>query len=173
MSNDKDEGGEEAFEELAREKKRNEELLSRLKYLQADFENLRKRTDKEVREAGEASQRTLAGKLLVVLDELQLAVKHASEPDMGAELVEGIEMVEKNLEGILESVGVERIDCVGKPFDPALHEAAEKVQGKKEGEDLVVEELRPGYVLRGQLLRPSMVKVQLGLKPTAEAWADE
>lgn len=173
MSEDRSDGQEDAVEELAREKKRNEELLSRLKYLQADFENLRKRTDKEVREAGEASLRGLTGKLLVVLDELQLAVRHASEPGEGAEIREGVEMVEKNLEGILESVGVERIDCVGRPFDPALHEAAEKVQGKEEGEDVVVEELRPGYLLRGQLLRPSMVKVQLGMKQTAEALSDE
>lgn len=173
MSQDENESEEGLQRQLSEEKRRNEELLSRLKYLQADFENLRKRTDKEVREAGEASQRALASRLLVVLDELQLAVRHA-DSGKGEEIREGIEMVERNLEGALDSVGVERLDCVGKPFDPRLHEAAEKVQGEKEGEDMVIEELRPGYVLKGQLLRPSMVKVQLGLKATAkEALADE
>ena len=155
-------------QELEKEKQRNGELLTRLKYVQADLENYRKRSDKEVKEAGEASVRSLVARLLVVLDELALAVKHAEAAEPEGELKEGVEMVQRNLGAALESIGVEKIDCVGKPFDPSLHEAVEKVQGSSRTEDIVVEELRPGYMIRGQLIRPSMVKVELAVKAAKE-----
>jgi len=155
-------------QELAKEKKRNEELLTRLKYMQADLENYRKRMDKEMKEAGESLARTLVARLLVVQDELDLAAKHAEGGNGGGELKEGIGMVRKNLESALDSVGVLRIDAVGKPFDPALHEAVAKIQGRARGEDMVVEEIRPGFTFRGQLLRPSMVKVELASKAAKE-----
>jgi molecular chaperone GrpE len=153
-------------QELADERKRNEELLTRLKYSQADLENYRKRVDKEMKDAGESLARSLLMRILVVQDELDLAAKHA-EAGRG-ELREGIEMVRRNLESALESVGVERIDCVGMPFDPAEHEAVEKVQGTSAEEDVVMEEVRPGFMFRGQLLRPSMVKVELAAKRAKE-----
>jgi molecular chaperone GrpE len=154
-------------ERLAGEKKRNEELLTRLKYMQADLENYRKRMDKELKEAGESLTRSLLTKLLVVQDELDLASRHIEDGKDGEELREGIAMVRRNLESALESVGVKRIDAVGKPFDPMLHEAVDRTQGEG-GEDRVVEEIRPGFTFRGQLLRPSMVKVELASKPTEE-----
>jgi molecular chaperone GrpE len=105
---------------------------------------------------------------------LELAAKHAGAKDRHGELVEGIGMVQRNLEAALESVGVERIDCVGRPFDPALHEAVEKVQGESQDGDMVVGEMRPGFTFRGQLLRPSMVKVELARRePDEEAKASE
>jgi molecular chaperone GrpE len=154
--------------ELAEEKKRYEEMLTRMKYLQADFDNYRKRMDKEMREAGESLARNLAAKLLVVQDELDLAARHAEGSKGNGELREGIAMVRRNLESALESVGVERIESVGRAFDPSVHEAVEKVQGTSPGEDVVVEELRPGFTFRGQLLRPSMVKVELATKAAKE-----
>ena len=154
-------------QELAEEKKRNDELLTRLKYMQADLENFRKRADKELKEAGESLARSLVARLLVVQDELELAAKHAEGGTDSGELKEGIGMVRKNLEAALESVGVERIDAVGKPFDPAVHEAVEKTQGDSES-DMVVDEIRPGFMFRGQLLRPSMVKVELASKSPKE-----
>ena len=150
---------------LTDEKKRNEELLTRLKYAQADLENYRKRMDRELKEAGEAPVRSLISKLLVVSDELDLAAQHSAVSQRNGELREGIEMVQRNLWSALESSGVERIESVGKPFDPSLHEAVERVQGGSHEEDVVVEEIRPGYTFRGQLLRPSMVKVELASRP--------
>jgi molecular chaperone GrpE len=159
---------------LDSERKKSQELLTRLKYAQADLENYRKRVDREMKEASELLVRGLVGRLLVVQDELELAVKHAEAEKRGDKIMEGIKMVEGNLEAALESVGVKRIDCVGKPFDPSLHEAVERVQGKAQGQDMVVEEIRAGYRFRGQLLRPSMVKVELGLRvPGGEAEASE
>ena len=155
-------------QELAIERKRGEELLTRMKYLQADLENQRKRMDRELKVAGESLTRSLLARLMVVQDELDLAVKHAEEEGDSKELNEGIAMIQRNLWSAMESAGVERIDCVGKPFDPTLHEAVEKIQGKSAGEDTVVEEVRPGFMFRGQLLRPSMVKVELGMKETEQ-----
>lgn len=153
--------------QLAEEKKRNEELMTRLRYSQADLENYRKRAEKEMKEAGESLAKGLVSKLLVVADELELALKHA-EGSANKELLEGIRMVRRNLRAALQSVGVEPIDALGKPFDPAVHEAVEKAQGEGEGPDRVVEDLRTGYTFRGQLLRPSMVKVELARKTARE-----
>ena len=151
--------------ELTEAEKRNAELLTRLKYAQADLENFRKRMDKEMKEAGESLARSLVSKLLVVQDELDLAIRHSEGAQENGELGEGLRMVQRNLRSALESVGVEKIESVGTKFNPAVHEAVEKVQGGKGGDDLVVEEVRPGFTFRGQVLRPSMVKVELASKP--------
>jgi molecular chaperone GrpE len=145
------------------------DLLKRLKYMQADFENYRKRTEKEMKEMEESSSRSLVCKLLSVLDELDLAVKHSKEEPGKEEMQEGIEMVQKNLLSALEATGLQRIDALGQPFDPTRHEAVEKVQGKSVGSDIVIEEVRTGYAFRGRVIRPSMVKVQLAKKEPVEA----
>lgn len=161
-------------QELAELRKRNEDLLTRLKYMQADMENYRKRMDKELKDAGESLAKGLLARLLVVQDELDLAAKHAEEEGReGDALKEGIAMVRRNLQTAMESVGLERIESVGKPFDPAFHEAVEKVQGDSKVKDTVVEEIRPGFTFRGTLLRPSMVKVQLASKAPKEEMEDE
>jgi len=151
--------------ELADERKKNEGLLTRLMYAQADFENYRKRMDKESKEASESMAKDLVTKLLVVQDELDLAAKNAEGGTVSTEVKEGIGMVRKNLEAALESVGVHRIEALGKPFDPSVHEAVERTEGDTD-RDMVVEEIRPGYTFRGQLLRPTMVKVELASKVT-------
>ena len=159
--------------ELNELKRRNEELLTRLKYLQADFENSRKRVDKELKEAGESQVRSLLSRLLVVQDELDLAVGHSrAEEHAGDTLNEGISMVRRNLWTALETAGLERIESVGRPFDPTIHEAVEKVQGETSEQDMVIEEVRPGFTFRGALLRPSMVKVELAAKPAREEKGD-
>ena len=149
--------------QLEKQKKVNDDLVARMKYLQADLENFRKRADREMQEASEGPVKGLALRLLGVMDELELASKH-TESGSGSESVkEGLGMVMSNLESALQWAGVEKIACVGKAFDPRLHEAVEKVEGRAL-EDTVVEELRAGYTFRGQVLRPSMVKVELATK---------
>ena len=146
---------------------REAELLNRLKYMQADFENYRKRAEKDRREVEENSSKNLVIKLLSVLDELDLAVKHSKEGSGEAELREGIEMVQKNLCFELEAIGLQRIDALGKPFDPTKHEAVAKVPGTSSGSWIVAEDLRTGYEFRGKVIRPSMVKVELGTEEPA------
>ncbi|QQG48577.1 MAG: nucleotide exchange factor GrpE [archaeon] len=158
--------------ELAQERTKNSEILSRLKYAQADLENLRKRSEREAKEVAERRIGALVSRLLPVADELDLALQHGAGESSGTELAEGLMMVRRNLFAALEAEGLEKIECVGRRFDPKLHEAVEKVQGEGE-EDTVVGELRPGYTFRGHLMRPSMVKVELAIRPAQEAKGDE
>jgi molecular chaperone GrpE len=152
---------------LAQEKRLNEELAMKLKYLQADFENYRKRADKEKMEVRESSVRNLVLGLLSVVDELALAIEN-SRREGNTALLEGIKMVHKKLVASLEAEGLERIKAVGEVFDPRLHEAVEKVEGSSNG-DVVVGEIRPGYTFRGHVIRPSMVKVELAaMRPKVE-----
>jgi len=148
---------------LDEERKRNEEYLTSLRYLQADFENYRKRIDREIRELEQFSTLGMVRKLIPVLDDLDLAVASATKAeDRG--LLEGVKMVQKNLSSALESEGLQRIKAVGEPFDPSAHEAVDKVQGKDNSEDMVVEEMRKGYTFKGKVLRPSAVKVEVAAR---------
>jgi len=144
---------------LEDERRRNEELLTNLRYLQADFENYRKRIDREIRDLEEFSTVGLVKKLIPVLDDLDLAVATATKAeDKG--LVEGVKMVQKSLDTALESEGLQAIKAVGAPFDPSTHEAIESVPGKNNSQDMVIEEMRRGYTFKGKVLRPSAVKVE-------------
>jgi molecular chaperone GrpE len=148
---------------LEDERKHNEEYLTSLRYLQADFENYRKRVDREIRELEEFSTLGLVRKLIPVLDDLDLAVATATKAeDKG--ILEGVKMVQKNLSSALESEGLQRINAVGEPFNPSTHEAVDKVQGKDNSEDKVVEEMRKGYTFKGKVLRPSAVKVEMAAR---------
>ncbi len=135
---------------LQDERRRNEEILTSFKYLQADFENYRKRVDREIRELEEFSTVGLVRKLIPVLDDLDLAVTTAAKSaDKG--LLEGVKMVQKNLGSALEGEGLEEIKAVGQPFDPSSHEAVDKVEGTDNSNDMVVEEMRKGYKFKGKL----------------------
>lgn len=146
---------------LEEEKRKGEEYLTKLKYLQADFENYRKRVGKELMDAEDASVSRLVSSLLPIIDALELAEASARSNDR--ELADGISMVHRNLMTTLEGEGLRAIEAVGKPFNPRLHEAVEKVQGDGE-EDMVIEEVRRGFFFRDKILRPSMVKVALASK---------
>jgi len=148
---------------LQQERKKSDDYLNNLKFLQADFENYRKRTDREVREIEEFSTAGLVKKLLPVLDDLDLGVAVADSTPQTEEFLDGIAMVRKQLLTALEGEGLEEIDSIGMPFNPELHEAVDKVQGKG-SKDTVVEEIRKGYMFKGKVLRPSMVKVELAMK---------
>ena len=143
------------------ESKKSEDNLRRLQYLQAEFDNYRKRIDRELREIEEFSTSKLTKKLLPILDELELAINSAGADGEKKAIIEGVKMVSKNLRAALEAEGLRRIEAVGKPFDPQLHEAVEKVLGKNNKEDIVVEEIRMGYIFKDKILRPSLVKVEV------------
>jgi molecular chaperone GrpE len=138
-----------------------------MKYLQADFENYQKRTEREMKQVEERAVLSLVTRLLSVLDELELASANAAKHGEGKVVTEGIKMVYRNLSSVMKTTGLRRIEAVGTPFDPRLHEAVEKVDGSGES-DRVVEEIRSGYTFRGQVLRPSMVKVELAAKKASE-----
>jgi molecular chaperone GrpE len=144
---------------LGEEKKRAEDYLNRLKYLQADFENYRKRMDKEKGEIVNREKARLISKLLVVLDELELAIKNGKGAEEKDILVEGVEMVFNKFQKLLCEEGLCEIEALGKTFNPELHEATLTVQTDEHPNNTVVEEVRKGFMLNGKVVRPSTVKV--------------
>src|SRR2546425_12625539 len=154
-------------EALEQEKEKSEDLLRRLQYLQADFENYRKRVEKEMGDVKRLSNERLLSDLLTVKDELDLAFAKARESKQNPVLLEGVSMTQKRLQNILSKEGVERIPGAGSMFDPDYHEAALRVVSDDEEEGTVVEEVRAGYTLKGRVLRPSIVKVA-GKQPMGE-----
>ena len=149
-------GGSEAELEAAR--RWAEECRDHLQRLKAEFDNYRKRVLKEQTRAVEMASEPLIRRLLEVLDEFDLALIAAEHtPDL-ERFLHGVELVYAKLLDILRSEGLERIDAEGKPFDPAYHEALMQ-SGEGDGEPVVVDVFRPGYTMKGRVLRPAGVKV--------------
>jgi molecular chaperone GrpE len=145
---------------LEAEKKRSQDYLTRLKYLQADFENLKKRSDRQMEEAKRYCTERLVTELLDVQDELEMALKTAQSADSAKSLVEGVQMTLKKLRKVLEQEGVSPITCEeGKAFDPSCHHAVAAAERDDVEECVVVEEVRKGYKMRDKVVRPSIVKV--------------
>ncbi len=143
---------------LEDEKAKSDEYFRRLQYLQADFENYRKRAEKEMSEVKRLGNERLLSDMLLVNDELELALQKGREKNESPVLLEGVGMVHKRLQGLLAKEGVQRIPGVGSIFSPDLHEAALRVPSQEE-EGTIVEEIRAGYLLKGRVLRASIVKV--------------
>ena len=145
-------------ERLVQEQKA-QEYLRQLKYLQADFENYRKRTERELNELTVRCNEKLVAELLCVIDDLERALDSGKEAEDASALLKGVEMIHKNLTRMLEREGLERIDAVGKIFDPKFHEIVVKIPRNDCEEGLVLEEVRKGFVFKGRVLRPCMVNV--------------
>lgn len=133
--------------------------LDDLRRLKAEFDNYRKRVLREQTALAEAASGTMIERLLGVLDNFNLALSAAEETQDFAKMLKGVEMVYGELQEVLHAEGLEPIDARGKPFDPNLHEAALEVPGDDSGHLIVSEVLRPGYRLKGRIIRPAMVKV--------------
>jgi molecular chaperone GrpE len=136
-----------------------EELKDRHLRLAAEFDNFRKRSSRERAELADRAQASFVAKLLDVLDDLDRLV--ASDPATPLpSLREGLSAVDRKLWKELEDAGVERIDPVGSPFDPALHEAVSTVPSPDGSSDhLVSATFQPGYRFKGTLVRPARVQV--------------
>jgi len=144
---------------LREEREKSSEYLNRLMYLQADFENYRKRMEKEIRETAQHGNEKLIVNLLGVIDELEMAVQSGEKTENKGALLEGVEMVLKKMYATLGQEGLTKIEAVGKPFDPSRHEVIFKVPTKDYVEGTVVEEVRKGFMLRDKVIRPSIVKI--------------
>lgn len=159
-------------EALRAEKARADDLFKRLQYLQADFENYRKRMEKEMGDTRRFGNERLLMDLLAVNDEMELALMKARENEESPVLLDGVGMVLKRLQNILSKEGVDRIPGVGSKFTPDLQEAALRVVSTEE-EGTIVEEIRPGFMLKGRVLRPSIVKVAVRESTVETAKEDE
>ncbi|MEP7059165.1 MAG: nucleotide exchange factor GrpE [Actinomycetota bacterium] len=135
------------------------EYLDHLRRLQAEFDNYRKRVQRELQEVREQGAAPVLARLLEVLDDFELALISASEkPDLDR-FLHGVELVYSKFTDALRAEGLERMDVEGKPFDPEQHEALLQT-GEGEGDPVVADVLRPGYTLKGRVLRPAGVRVE-------------
>lgn len=139
------------------------ELTAGWQRAQADFENYKKRTAQEKIDLCNNSNANLIYDILPVLDNFQLAAKHIPENLKDDNWAIGIKQIEKQLEDVLSSEGLEKIETIGHKFDPNFHEAMEHIASDKP-EDEIVEEILAGYKFNNNILRPSKVKVSNGKK---------
>jgi molecular chaperone GrpE len=126
--------------------------------LYAEFENYKKRVNKDKEELIKYGNESLLYELLTVLDNLDMALKHAPDT-ISSGLVQGVEITYKELMKTLEKFGLTAIDAEGQPFDPLVHHAMSQIERDDIDENIVVEEYRRGYKLREKVLRPSLVAV--------------
>lgn len=125
----------------------------------AEFENVRKRLEKEKNDFAKYANEGLIIEFLPIIDNLEMAEKHIKEAkDFGA-VSKGVDMIQVQIQAFLKDIGLERVKTTGEKFDPHVHEAVETEESKDKEDGLVSAELKPGYKLNGRLLRPAMVKI--------------
>ncbi len=150
--------------ELKRVEAENAEVKDQLTRRQADFENYRKRVDRERSETYNRVSADVATKLLPVLDNLKRALEaeasvESSESDEFRHFLSGVDLIYKQLNGVLETMGVKPVPAVGEPFDPHIHEAVVTEATDDYEPDTVMQEMVTGYRLGDKLIRPALVKV--------------
>lgn len=150
--------------ELKRVETENSELKDRIARRQADFENYRKRVERERSETYNRVAADIAAKLLPVLDNLKRALDaeasvEAAESDEFRHFLSGVDLICKQLNGVLEALGVKQIAAVGEQFDPHIHEAVVTEATDDYEPDTVIQEIVAGYRLGDKLIRPALVKV--------------
>jgi molecular chaperone GrpE len=153
-----------ARSELKRVEAENAELKNSLARRQADFENYRKRVERERTETYNRVVADVAGKLLPVVDNLKRALDaeasvEAAESDEFRHFLSGVDLISKQLNGVLDALGVKPIAAVGEKFDPHIHEAVVTEPTDDHAPDTVIQELVAGYRLGDKLIRPALVKV--------------
>ena len=141
-----------------------DQLLDRLARLQAEFENARKRAEREKAEYRDYATGNVVEQFLPVLDHFELALKATGSVD---QLRTGVELIVKQMEDVLKQLQVLPVPAVGEPFDPHQHEALGTVESDEIPDQHVAEEIRRGYRLPDRLLRPAMVRVATNPKQTA------
>lgn len=150
--------------ELKRVEAENAELKNSLARRQADFENYRKRVDRERSDTYNRVVADVAEKLLPVSDNLKRALEaeasvEAAESDEFRHFLSGVDLIWKQLNGVLEALGVKPITAVGEPFNPHVHEAVVTEATDEYEPDTVIQEIRSGYRIGDKLIRPALVKV--------------
>lgn len=136
-----------------------EELTDRLTRQMAEFDNFRKRTEKEKSAMYEIGAKDIIEKILPVVDNFERGLGAVTEEQKEDSFVSGMEMIYKQIMTTLDSVGVKAIEAVGNEFDPDFHNAVMHVEDESLGENIVAEELQKGYMYRDSVVRHSMVKV--------------
>jgi molecular chaperone GrpE len=148
--------------DLAQLKRERDDYYDRLLRKTAEFDNYRKRTDRERLQLSEAAAADLLTELLPLVDDMERALKAEAGSDAAGSIRKGVELIHKQLLDTLRKRGVTPVEALGADFDPHFHQAVayEPAEGRRDGE--VIEEFRRGYMLGDRLLRPAMVKVAKG-----------
>ncbi|WP_346663970.1 nucleotide exchange factor GrpE [uncultured Merdimonas sp.] len=136
-----------------------EELTDKLTRQMAEFDNFRKRTEKEKSQMYEVGAKDIIEKILPVVDNFERGLAAVTEEEKDNAFVQGMEKVYKQLMTTLEGIEVKPIEAVGKEFDPNFHNAVMHVEDENLGENIVAEEFQKGYLYRDSVVRHSMVKV--------------
>ena len=136
-----------------------EELTDKVVRQMAEFDNFRKRTEKEKSQMYEIGAKDIIDKILPVIDNFERGLSVVPEDKKDDSFVQGMEMIYKQLMTTLESAGVKVIEAVGQEFNPDFHNAVMHVEDDEVGENIVVEEFQKGYMYRDSVVRYSMVKV--------------
>ena len=136
-----------------------EELTDRLKRTMAEFDNFRKRTEKEKSAMYEIGAKDVVEKILPVVDNFERGLQSVPEEQKDDPFVDGMDKIYKQLMTTLEGIGVKPIEAVGQEFDPNFHNAVMHVEDEELGENVVAEEFQKGYIYRDSVVRHSMVKV--------------
>ncbi|MDO5021169.1 MAG: nucleotide exchange factor GrpE [Lachnospiraceae bacterium] len=135
------------------------ELEDKVKRQMAEFDNFRKRTDKEKNAMFETGAKSVIEKILPVVDNFERGLASIPEEEKGSPFAEGMEMIYKQLIGELEKMEVKPIPAVGEEFDPNLHNAVMQVESDEYESGVIAQELQKGYTYRGSVVRHSMVAV--------------
>ena len=136
-----------------------EELTDKLTRQMAEFDNFRKRTDREKSQMYEVGAKDVIDKILPVVDNFERGLGAVTEAEKEDPFVKGMEQIYKQLMTTLEGIGVKPIEAVGNEFDPDFHNAVMHVEDEEVGENIIVEEFQKGYMYRDSVVRHSMVKV--------------
>ncbi|MBE0517176.1 MAG: nucleotide exchange factor GrpE [Methanophagales archaeon] len=137
------------------------EYLTALQYLKAEFENYKRRAEKEKQEFADWRIECFIQDLMPIKDALEVAIGHAKENAQSEGLVRGVEMTVQQLNELLRREGIEEIKAEGAQFDPFRHEVVSKEVVKNHPENTVIEVVRKGYLFRGKVIRPAMVKIAI------------
>ncbi len=159
MENDKEINLEEILEKYNNKIAEYEELSNRYVRLQADFNNFKKRTEKEKESLYQYASQEIITSLLPVMDNFDRALKVDAKETNVENLYKGVEMVHKQLIESLQANGLEEINSVGEKFDPNYHHAVAQEESEEYEENVVIEVFLKGYKVKDKVIRPSMVKV--------------
>lgn len=149
----------EADDALSKKDEQIAELQDQQKRLMAEFDNFRKRTEKEKSSMYEIGAKSILEKILPIVDNFERGLASISEEEKQSGFANGMDLVYKQLLKMLEDVGVKPIEAVGQPFDPNFHNAVMHVEDENLGENVVAQEFQKGYMYRDSVLRHSMVQV--------------
>lgn len=147
------------YPEVEELKKQAEENHQRFLRAQADFDNFRRRTQKEKEEFAKYASFKLIEQLLPVVDNFDRALAASKGSSDYEALTKGIDMIFRQLEQVLTSEGLQKMEAVGQPFNPEYHQAIMQVESDEYEEGIIVEEVQAGYLLKDKVIRPAMVKV--------------